>query len=242
MQENTVKGNILLVEDSIDNQRLLNMYLTKMGASVSIAENGKVAIEKATNYYFDLILMDIQMPVMGGLEAVAQLRKQGYTKPITALTANAMIEDRDKCFKAGCNDFISKPVNRQALYRIVEKYLTVNQQNFDENSAIFSELLKDDPSTLDIVQQFVNNLPEMIEKMNQAFGNKNWDEFYKANHNLKGVGGGFGYPVLTGSATKIVTYLHEQAYHKIADLLNTVNKDCARIYAGMDTGITAING
>ena len=242
MQENTVKGNILLVEDSIDNQRLLNMYLTKMGASVSIAENGKIAVEMATNYYFDLILMDVQMPVMGGLEAVEYLREHGYTKPITALTANAMIEDRDKCFKAGCDDFISKPVNRQALYQIVEKYLTVNQHNHDENGAIVSELLKDDPSTFDIVQQYVNNLPALIEKMNKAFGIQNWDDFYKANHDLKGTGGGFGYPVLAKSATKIEAYLHEQAYHKIADLLNTLNKDCTRIYAGMDISTTAING
>jgi len=101
-----VTGKVLLAEDNADNQRLVSMYLKKLGAEVVMANNGKEAIELTGNDEFDLILMDMQMPVMNGIDATSRLREMGYVKPIVALTGNAMKEDVDACLDAGCNDFV----------------------------------------------------------------------------------------------------------------------------------------
>ncbi len=122
---------ILLAEDAPDNQRLLSVILQKAGAEVIIAENGQVAVEKAfgsctDNSHgvgFDLILMDMQMPVVDGYEATRTLRQRGYSGPIVALTANAMAEDAEKCLDAGCNGYLSKPVKRDILLAAVAKYV-----------------------------------------------------------------------------------------------------------------------
>ncbi len=112
--------SVLLVEDSPDNQLLISHLLKKAGATVDMAANGKIGFEKARSLLergesYDVILMDMQMPVMGGYEATSRLRKAGYTKPIIALTANAMAEDRQKCLDAGCDEYATKPIRREEL-------------------------------------------------------------------------------------------------------------------------------
>jgi PAS domain S-box-containing protein len=114
---------ILLVEDSPDNQALIERYLTVRGAIVEKADNGLVGIEAAMSKSYDLILMDMQMPVMDGFDATKKLRSQKYNKPIIALTAHAMEEDRRKCLEAGCNDFITKPVKASILADLIERNL-----------------------------------------------------------------------------------------------------------------------
>lgn len=115
---------ILLAEDGPDNQRILGHFLTKDGAKVAFADNGQEALRLANEARraadpFDLILMDIQMPVLDGYEATRQLRQAGYELPIIALTANAMIGDRDKSLQAGCTDYLTKPVTRTQLLETV---------------------------------------------------------------------------------------------------------------------------
>jgi len=122
-------SRILLAEDNLVNQKLAMMMLGKAGYTVQVAANGRLAVEAYTQNpdQYDLILMDIQMPEMDGLEATRQIRQQGFTDiPIVAMTANAMKGDREKCIEAGMNDYISKPIKREIVFKILEERLYKN--------------------------------------------------------------------------------------------------------------------
>ncbi len=111
--------SILLAEDSYDNQLLIKKFLTLAGAEVDTAMNGQEAIQKAMNRDYDVILMDVQMPELDGIAATRRLRSNGYRRPIVALTAHALREERDKTLEAGCDDHLTKPIQRHELVRRV---------------------------------------------------------------------------------------------------------------------------
>ncbi|MBW1870390.1 MAG: response regulator [Deltaproteobacteria bacterium] len=117
---------ILLAEDNPVNQKLAKMMLTKAGYQVEVANNGKEAVEKytASPKDFDLIFMDVQMPEMDGLEATKAIRQGGFNSiPIVAITAHAMGGDRAKCLEAGMNDYITKPIKREVVFEVLEKWV-----------------------------------------------------------------------------------------------------------------------
>jgi PAS domain S-box-containing protein len=118
---------VLLAEDSLDNQLLVKRLLSKHGAEVDIANDGEEAISKAISTQFDVILMDIQMPRVDGYEATRALRKNGYVRPIIALTAHAMLEDRVKTKNAGCDAHLTKPLNSAEVIGIVESFSGANK-------------------------------------------------------------------------------------------------------------------
>lgn len=106
---------VLLVEDAPINQILIGRFLTGAGAQVDFADNGVEGVKKAMSGDYGVVLMDIQMPEMDGYEATTTLRKQGYKRPIIALTAHALKEDRDRCLQVGCSDHLTKPIDRKKL-------------------------------------------------------------------------------------------------------------------------------
>jgi CheY-like chemotaxis protein len=125
---------ILLAEDGPDNQRLIAFVLAKAGASVALAANGEEAVTAAIaadarGEPFDVILMDMQMPILDGYGATSQLRAVHYTRPIIALTANAMADDKAKCLSAGCDDFATKPIDRVRLIEQVTHFLNARESS-----------------------------------------------------------------------------------------------------------------
>ena len=120
---------VLVVDDAPDNRLLVNRYLKRAGAAVDFAENGLEGTRKALTGVFDIVIMDIQMPLYDGLEATGELRRRGYTKPIIALSAHAMKEDRERSFNAGCNEHLTKPVDRLALLKRISTFVGNEKTN-----------------------------------------------------------------------------------------------------------------
>ena len=128
-----LSSRLLLCEDGFDNQRLIAFLLEKAGADVTVADNGQIGLDKAlqareAGQPFDVILMDMQMPVLDGYSATRKLREADYTHPIIALTAHAMTHDRQKCLDAGCDDYASKPINRADLLATIRRHLEVPRE------------------------------------------------------------------------------------------------------------------
>jgi len=119
---------VLIVDDGPDNQRLLSLILHKAGAATTVADNGQLAVDEALaardrGRPFDVVLMDMQMPVMDGYRATSLLRQRGYDGPIIALTANVMSADRQKCLDVGCDDYAPKPIDRASLVALIARLL-----------------------------------------------------------------------------------------------------------------------
>lgn len=120
----SLKGRrVLLVEDTVDNQTLIRRHLESRGATVEVADDGKDALELAFQAPFDMILMDLQMPVLDGRSATKLLRMKGYAGPIVAVTAHAAAQDRDAALAAGCSDFVTKPIEFGQLVATMLKHL-----------------------------------------------------------------------------------------------------------------------
>ena len=119
---------ILVVEDMAVNQAIIATLLRDAGAQVAIADNGAMGVQKVmqdmdNGLLFDVVLMDMQMPVMDGYEATAFLRKHGYQRPIVAVTAHALSGDREKTLEAGCDDYVAKPIDNKTLIGVISKYI-----------------------------------------------------------------------------------------------------------------------
>jgi CheY-like chemotaxis protein/anti-sigma regulatory factor (Ser/Thr protein kinase) len=192
-------GKVLLAEDGIDNQRLFSAYMGKAGLDVTVVENGQLAVERALSNSYDLILMDMQMPVTGGLEATAILRGAAYAKPIVAVTANVMTEDIERYLAAGCTDYLSKPIDRDKFFHMLSKYLkpakraATAEKKPLERMDFFQEL----------VRKFCAGLPDTLTKMDAAEESRDWAALGRIAHTLKGTAGTFGYPRLTELAGQL---------------------------------------
>ena len=223
-------GKVLLAEDNEINQRLLKALLNRLGVSLTIVGDGISAVEQALNSSFDLILMDIQMPGLSGLEAVTSLRSMAYDKPVVALTANAMADNQRACLEAGFNGFLTKPIVRADLYAMCQRYL---KDDKGERPVIISGILDQEPELFDLVCSFVDKLPDMLSKLNRLAQDESWGELAALIHDLKGLGGSFGYPDISRLASEIEKCVKSQRCEQLSEMLDNLQDLVNRVCAGL---------
>jgi CheY-like chemotaxis protein len=124
IEEERRRLHILLAEDNAVNQRLATVMLEKAGYAVRAVDNGREAIKALEEERFDLVLMDVQMPEMDGFQATRAIRERSEWQdlPVIAMTAHAMKGDRERCLEAGMDDYVSKPIQRDELFKAIEKW------------------------------------------------------------------------------------------------------------------------
>jgi CheY-like chemotaxis protein len=195
MHRNSLKNmNVLLVEDNDINRLYASSILKTWDCNLEMAENGYVALEKIKNNFFNIILMDIQMPVMDGFEATKAIRLGEPPKsqvPIIALTANASPKDIEKCLAAGMNDCISKPFTPEELFRILLRFSPLEEPK-EERKPVKVDLsyLKTIMSgntdfIRDIVATFLNSMPQSVEEIRQLTKSGEWEKVSRAIHKIK---------------------------------------------------------
>jgi signal transduction histidine kinase/CheY-like chemotaxis protein len=222
-------GRVLLAEDGPDNQKLVTTLLGKSGLTVTVVSNGQLALDAALGTRhaatpFDAILMDMQMPVMDGYEAVSRLRHEGYQGPIIALTAHAMDGERERCLAAGCDDYVRKPIDHSELVSSLAKYLRAEAPDV---GLPLTSSFADDPDMVELVRRFAASLPERAAAMKEAAGTA---VLPRLVHQLKGAAGGYGYAEITTAAARLEDALAKGTV-AVGALLDELCALCARVVA-----------
>ena len=223
-------GNILLVEDTEVNQQLITFNLEQTGAQVDLAVNGLEGLQKALAVQYDLVLMDIQMPVMDGKEAMKSLLQLGVNTPVYALTANVMPSDIQEYAAIGFNGALSKPLELEHLYSVLSQHLSVCDDK-DNHEPQETQLLIPDPK---LRRLFYMELAKQHTEITKSIDNLDYDSLMKAVHIIKGSAGSFGYDDLTHLAAHSLLLLKQQQYvqglqqctklnQKVAEVLNEHN-------------------
>lgn len=215
LKETEHKLHILVAEDNPDNQLLLQLMLKKANASSVLVDNGHKAVERALAEDFDVIFMDMQMPLMGGEEATKLIRHAGIDTPIIAVTANVMSEDLERYRRAGCQGLLPKPVIQADLMSVLTKYSAGKALNVD----VLAQQLAADPQMQALKQQFTAQLPQLLQELWLHFTARSWRELAYAAHSLKGSAGSMGYPQLTEQAGQLERAANQQLAEQCEKLL-----------------------
>ncbi len=181
-------GRVLIVEDNLINQAFLSTLLRKYGISNVVVNNGLEAVNFLKSETVDLILMDIQMPVMDGLMATRVIREQlQLSVPIVAVTSNPEFDARPRCQAAGMNDFLSKPVQKRQLEAVLERYLPEKEQKLPVIDRPYLEEMTGGSSELlnELISYFKNDLPNNRKALFGALEQKDRVEFDRVAHRFR---------------------------------------------------------
>lgn len=243
-------ARVLVVDDGNENRELLSVVLEELGLAVTPAENGKIGADRALQESFDVILMDIQMPVMDGKSATRYLREQGLETPIIALTAHAMKGFESEVEEAGFSGYMTKPIDIDGLIEMLADLLggkrvdgglqktspampVIVSQPTDtpgaDNQPLVSRLSAGNSRFRGIIQKFVERLDEQLGAMQQAWNDRDFDELANLAHWLKGSGGTVGFDAFTEPAASLEQLARAGCEEQIEELLQELSGLAARV-------------
>ena len=239
---------VLLVEDGDINRRLIHLVLQRHHCDVVDAENGQVGVDLALEREFDVILMDMQMPVKDGYTATSELRSRGVTIPIMALTAHAMSGDEERCLQAGCTCYLTKPIDE---YRLVQKLAEVTCStltepaaveptpatavpNVSEVEALHCDLPLDDQEFRSIIEEFAVRMEYRLCEAHEFARHKDWHALAQFAHWLKGSGGTVGFHQLTAPSSNLERMAKAEAGDQVELSLRELHQLLGRIQATLN--------
>jgi PAS domain S-box-containing protein len=236
---------VLSCEDGASNQKLITLVLKRAGvAVVDTVGNGQLGVEMAARGGYDVILMDMQMPVMDGYTAAAALRRAGCKVPIIAMTAHAMKGEEDKCRAAGCTGYVPKPIEVDRLLRTIAELTNADarptpaQAPQSPKSAapaaitagpLKSALPMDDPDFKEVVLEFVDRLGERLDEVQHAWEQRELAQVASIAHWLKGSGGTAGFTAFTAPAKRLEQLAKNQDLDQIASAIEELKDLASRI-------------
>ncbi|MFQ5328867.1 MAG: nitrate- and nitrite sensing domain-containing protein [Thermodesulfobacteriota bacterium] len=238
-------GHILVAEDNLTNQKVARKILEKLGYTVDIAENGQAAVEALECHGYNLVLMDCQMPVMDGYEAVHEIRRAAsavlnHEIPVIAMTANAMTGDREACLEAGMDDYIAKPVDPATLAATLERWLSRESTPAEEDSSVLKMPLEEPPDeveesfnmtvlidrmmgdeemAVEILDGFMEDLPGQIAALKEAIEGGEPPLAERLAHTIKGASANVGATALQEAALQVETAGKESDMEQCAALV-----------------------
>ena len=248
--KNLAGMKVLLVEDNDINRLYAKSILRQWNCTVDIAENGFVAIEKIKYNFYDVVLMDVQMPVMDGYEATRAIRvMESHMRhaPIVALTANATKTDIEKCLSSGMNDYLPKPFTPEDLYRKISSDLNIHTKNLGKEKALYRSRktsfdlaylrsISDDNHEFlqEMLQTFVASIPPVLGEMEAAIHEKDWKKLSRLAHQIKPSFSLMGMNALR----KTVSFIEENSEQptNLPELLNTTRvfiRECNDVVADL---------
>jgi CheY-like chemotaxis protein len=184
---------VLIAEDNVVNQRVASGLLRKRGHDVTVVGDGRAAVNAVADGFYDVVLMDVQMPEMDGFEATAEIRARekatGGHQRIVAMTAHAMSGDRDRCLQAGMDGYISKPLDTRLLCTVVEQEQVAPQTPVFERDAALERLGGDSQRLSDVIQLFLVDCPLRLAAIKAAIAARDGDAISNEAHGLKGAAG-----------------------------------------------------
>jgi CheY-like chemotaxis protein len=245
IRESKRRLHILLAEDNLVNQKLAVKILERMGHSVSVAANGKRAIETLENGEFDLVLMDVQMPEMDGLEATRLIRESEKTTgshvPIMAMTAYAMKEDEARCLEAGMDGYVSKPIDTQGLFETIENLFEAaggrdkaqpassKGGKVIDRRAILDRVGGDTELLTEIASLFLEDCPKLLSEIRQAFQQGDLEHLEKAAHALKGSVSNFGADAAVEAALRVESMGRSRDLTEAPQAIVRLEREIARV-------------
>ncbi|MEZ6078481.1 MAG: response regulator [Pirellulaceae bacterium] len=250
---------VLLVDDGDENRQLMSLILEEAGTTYRTAENGLEAVQLATEQEWDVILMDMQMPVMDGYTATRTLRAQGYHKPIIALTAHAMQQAEQECRDAGCSGFMTKPINFDRLIATLAEIAgiavetTAKTLTLPDCEPVAAEVREhdDEPivSTLPlhkerfrvIVEQFASTLDERFDALESALMAGDTRTLAELSHSLKGASGNCGFSSLAEVAALLERSAQSSELETAPQVLDQLRQIRNRIVTPRSADATHIN-
>ena len=212
-------NKVLLVEDTRALQLLVASYIRKAGLEVEFANNGEEGVAAAMSGDYAVVFMDSQMPVMDGFYATKLLRVGGYTRPIIAMTANDVQVDWQRYQAAGYTDYLAKPIQQAQVQSILARYVATTTDVETKQQGLVSTLFDTDPDLVGMIKTFLDTLPDYIDQCQQALASKNWEALASALHVLKGMGGSYGYPVITEVARESESQVKSGNFTTVAALI-----------------------
>lgn len=251
-EELRFRGRVLVAEDIAANQLLMRLMLERLGLNVTLADDGEDAVALASVNTFDLVFMDIQMPRKNGHEATRELRRRGIVTPIVALTGHAMETDRQNCLACGCSDYLSKPVERKELMKVLEKYLSRESPDPPSETFLNSDLpqadddaatsqenarpraiidwdrlidrLGDEETVLEVMPVYVEENRRRLEELNKAVLHGNAAQVKLYAHGIKGASANVGAVELSKVAKTLEHLAADDDLSDARRLLQEINR------------------